>query len=226
MLASSLPQTAMLSYAAFSSYLDRYKRVIAKPIVGSGGKGIILISSRGNNQYLVQSGRMRRILTGKNKAYELVKKLAKRRYYLIQKRIPLATVNRRPFDVRVMVQRRKGSPWTVTGKLAKVAGAGFIITNVARSRGRVLPLRTALSRSNIRGASPDAINSSLSRIGLRAANRLQRYYPSLRMYGFDMGVDTRGKVWIIEANVTPSRALFLKLADKSMYRKIMAFSRR
>jgi hypothetical protein len=35
-----------------------------------------------------------------------------------------------------------------------------------------------------------------------------------------MGVDTTGKLWIIEENTGPGWALFRKLKDRSMYNKI------
>jgi len=40
-----------------------------------------------------------------------------------------------------------------------------------------------------------------------------------------MGLDRNGRVWIIEANFKPMKRLFLKLKDKSMYRKIVAYSK-
>jgi len=43
------------------------------------------------------------------------------------------------------------------------------------------------------------------------------------LLGLDIGIDTSGKPWIIEANFTPAKSLFLKLKEKSMYHRIMSY---
>ncbi|WP_414854395.1 YheC/YheD family protein [Brevibacillus sp. IT-7CA2] len=87
--------------------------------------------------------------------------------------------------------------------LAKVAGRGYIITNVKRSKGRVLPIRSAIQRSSIRSASASTVIARLRRIAILAANRLARYYTHQKVFGLDMGIDASGRVWIIEANLRP-----------------------
>lgn len=221
-LSGTLPKTRKFSRRALYDFLDRYRKVIAKPASGSGGAGVILVTGLGGGRYRVQNGTRRKTKHGKHATYKHVRSKIKTRY-LVQQGISLARVNGSLFDVRVMVQRKSGRPWVVTGMLAKVAGRGYIITNIKRSGGRGLPLSTAIQRSNIRGTSTSAIVSRLRRVALLAARRLARYYTRQRVFGFDMGIDANGRVWIIEANLRPDISLFLKLADKSMYRTILAY---
>ena len=47
-----------------------------------------------------------------------------------------------------MVQRHPNSEWQVTGMLAKVAGKGFIVTNIRRSGGKVVTVENALEHSD------------------------------------------------------------------------------
>ncbi|WP_400162853.1 YheC/YheD family protein [Brevibacillus sp. TJ4] len=221
-IAKGLPLTRSFSRRSFSAMVRSYPRVFAKPISGSGGAGIIMISRAGANRFHVHSGAVRRTIRGSDNTYRYVKRKLST-HYLLQQGIPLARVGNRPFDVRVMVQRKTGSSWIVTGMLAKVAGRGYIITNIRRSGGYVLPLSTAIMRSNIRPLAPSAIISRLSTVALLAAERLSTYYRSQRVYGFDMGIDRNGRVWIIEANLRPDISLFLKLPDKSMYQTILSY---
>ncbi|MED1781287.1 YheC/YheD family protein [Brevibacillus fortis] len=223
-LVSTLPQTRRFSKQSLHAFLDQYKKVIVKPAGGSGGAGVMLVTRKAKSRYRVQRGPSHRTLRGKSETYRYLRSKITTPY-LIQRGISLARVNGSLFDVRVMVQRRPGSPWVVTGMLAKVAGLGYIITNVKRSKGRVLPIRTAIQRSSIRGASSSTIIARLRRIALLAANRLARYYTSQKVFGLDMGIDASGRVWIIEANLRPDITLFLKLADKSMYNTICAYRR-
>lgn len=222
-LRAALPATRTLSKRSLSDYLARYTKVIAKPTGGYGGAGVIQICAMIGGRYQIQSGKHKHTVTGLEAAYSYLRSKCKGKRYLIQKRISLAKVKGRPFDIRVMVQRRRGShSWKVTGKLAKIAGAGYIITNTARSRGRVVPLSTALRRSNIRGASLSRIERSINSISLAAVRQLHKYY-RIRTIGVDAAVDHDGKVWIIEANFKPAVSLFNRLKDKTMYRRIMTY---
>ncbi|MBY0086662.1 YheC/YheD family protein [Brevibacillus brevis] len=223
-LGSALPRTARFSKQSLHAFLDQYKKVIVKPATGSGGAGVMLITRKAKGRYRVQRGPAHYTLRGKLETYRYLRRKITTSY-LIQRGISLARVNGALFDVRVMVQKRSGSPWAVTGILAKVAGRGYIITNVKRSKGRVLPIRSAIQHSSIRGASTSTIIARLRRIAILAAKRLARYYTSQKVFGLDMGIDASGRVWIIEANLHPDITLFLKLADKSMYNRICAYRR-
>lgn len=221
-LADTLPNTRLFSKRSLYKFLDRYKKVIAKPASGSGGAGVILVTGRSHSKYRVQRGTKRLTTHGKKETYRYLRKKIKSSY-LVQRGISLARISGSPFDVRVMVQRKPSGAWVVTGMLAKVAGQGYIITNVKRSGGKVLPLATAIRRSTIKGASGAVIMARLRRVALLAAHRLAGYYTKQRIFGLDMGIDSSGKVWIIEANMRPDITLFLKLADKTMYHTIVDY---
>ncbi|MEX2104874.1 MAG: YheC/YheD family protein, partial [Bacilli bacterium] len=153
-----------------------------------------------------------------------IRKLVGSTPHIVQQYIALAEVGGRPIDIRVMVQRMKSRPWNITGSLAKVAGAKHIVTNVARSKGYVLPTRTALKKTFGNDKKVEKIVSSLNQTSMIAAKQLGKSY-STRKVGLDMGIDTNGKVWIIEPNFDPAFSLFLKLKDKTMYRTIVKYNR-
>ncbi|GEC92026.1 hypothetical protein DES34_106257 [Brevibacillus brevis] len=92
----------------------------------------MLVTRKAKSRYRVQRGPSHHTLRGKLETYRYLRRKITTPY-LIQRGISLAQVNGSLFDVRVMVQRRSGSPWVVTGMLAKVAGRSYIITNVKRS---------------------------------------------------------------------------------------------
>jgi hypothetical protein len=223
-LAGMVPKTLPLSTQSLNSMLKKYGSVILKPMSGSGGAGVMQVTAVGKRRYKVHSGRTSKILAGERAVRAYLRHRQRKRRYMVQRRINLATLNGRKIDFRVMAQRRK--TWKVTGKLAKIAGKGFIITNVARSKGYVLPAGSALNRApSLKSHSAKRIQSRLDTAALRAAKRLSSYYPWLRTVGFDMGVDKGGKVWIIEANFKPNIYLFRKLKDKTMFRRIVSYDR-
>jgi hypothetical protein len=221
-----LPETRKMTQKNFEDMITQYGDVVIKPISGSRGAGVIRVSGSGQDTYVVHTENRKKTITGKQGAYEYVTGMTRSRSHIIQRRIPLATVDDRPFDIRVIVQRRRtGAPWEVTGQVAKVAGKGYIVTNIQRSKGTVLPVTTALKRSSLRHRSSRIILADISKVALLAARRLSRskLYSDKRIFGFDMGLDQDGNVWIIEANLKPMLSHFLKLKNKTMYRRIMAY---
>jgi len=253
-----LPATRPFSREALDSFLTEYGRVVVKPAGGSGGKGVLFVSIT-KSGYRLRSGKTAKTVRSLERLYKLLRAKAKRRRHLVQRKIRLARVDGRPFDVRVMVQRkRKRRKWKITAKLVRIAGRGWLITNTARSGGRVTTFAGALRRSDIRGVLrktvgghdagadgagagglPDAganggtngggglrrLERRIDRLCLRAARRLGRRCRSLRVVGFDIGLDREGHPWIIEANFRPSKKLFKRLKDKSLYRRIMRYTR-
>ncbi|MCS7464345.1 YheC/YheD family protein [Paenibacillus doosanensis] len=218
-----LPATYRMNTSALWRMLDRYGEAIVKPSGSYGGQGVLLISHAGDGRYVVHDGPSKKKVEGREKLESLVRRKASRGY-IVQRRISLASIHGRPFDLRVMVQRRKGGSWNVTGKLAKVAGKGYIVTNVRRSRGKVVPVKTAIRQSDMKGSSAEESLRSIDKVSLATAHQMRKYYPGNRTLGIDMGLDKNGKVWIIEVNFMPMLGLFRMLKDKSMYRKITSYA--
>lgn len=214
-----LPETQLFTPEALWEYTEKYTRVMLKPSGGGGGVGIIQVTALSDDRYLVHSGNWRRVVKGKEQTLLFVRSLFRPKQYLLQPKIPLANIDGRPFDVRVMIQRRgEKRPWIVTGWLAKLAGPGFVVTNVARSRGKVLPLNTAIRLSGIEA--PPHLLEEVREVAMAVANRLGKAYPTLREIGLDLGIDIDGKPWVIEANFRPALSLFQRLKDHTFYRRI------
>ncbi len=222
-LASKLPQTNKMTEKTLWEMVDQHKQVILKPTQGKGGEGVIQVSKEDNGKYQIHTEKNIRFKSGKKKTYYYIKKMMKPAIYMVQERIPLAKVSGRPFDLRVTVQRKRKSSWRITGRLAKVAGSGYIVTNISRSKGKVIPIESAIRQSSLRGYSTSNLLSKVDSIALKAAKQLNKSFPWLCTVGMDMALDSKGKVWIIEANFTPDHTLFLRLKDRSMYHTIMSY---
>jgi len=214
-----LPATRLLGEASFRRMTAEWGAVILKPTSASGGAGVMLAAAAGRGAFRFRIGRSVRRIAGRARLRAFLKHKAARPY-LVQRRIRLAEIGGRPIDFRVMVQRPRGGGWRMTGIVAKVAGRGYIVTNVARSGGRILTAGEALRRAAVPGGAA-AVRKRIARVSLRAAAALARKYPYIRTIGFDIGVDRRGRVWIIEANFAPMLSLFSRLGNKTMFRRIV-----
>jgi hypothetical protein len=220
-----LPNTSLFTPETLWEYTDQYPIVMLKPSGGGGGAGVIQLSKLEEGTFRIHVGNSKRVIRGRDRTIALLRSMFIPKPYLLQPRIQLGRINGRPFDLRVMIQRRKGTPWQVTGWLAKVAGPGYVVTNIARSSGKVLPLRTAIELSTIK-LPADEILPHVRKVALMTAERLGSEYKTLRLIGLDMGIDEDGKPWIIEANFRPAISLFRKLQDQTYYNRIRSFLKR
>lgn len=215
-----------------------YGTVILKPAAASGGIGVIIVTSEGNDRFVVQI-KLEKQAVASDELYSYVTREILKDFapyipseevasilsesYIIQHRIPLAEIDRCPFDIRVMVQRKVDSPWTVTGKLVKLASSGFAITNVNLGA-VILPVETALGRSpSLKDLPAATLLAQLDQVALLATERLDQHF-CIRVVGYDLCFDQQGKVWIIEANFKPDDYIFLDLEDKTMYETILDYA--
>jgi glutathione synthase/RimK-type ligase-like ATP-grasp enzyme len=218
-----LPETKRLNEKNLMKLINKYRKVILKPCRGRKGNGIIMISLKPKGEFELQHGKV--ILKGKRSLLKfLANKIGKRKKYIVQQYIPLATIANIPFDTRVMIQRRrrKKSPWVMTGKAAKVAHPDYVITNVTI---KLLKVKKAIELSNINNKSPKKLISKLNKISLQTVKHLSRYTSKrCRAIGLDIGFDHKGNIWIFETNIKkPSIDLFRYLKDKTMYRRIKSY---
>ncbi|WP_442600860.1 YheC/YheD family protein [Paenibacillus sp. KN14-4R] len=225
-ISNHLPDTCQFSRKNFHEMLSKHQNIIIKPSAKSGGIGVILVSNLQNSNFRIHRGIKVQIVKGANNVFNLLKPSIQIPY-LIQSRINLAEVNGRPYDLRVMVQRHtNSSEWTVTGKLAKIAGPGYIITNTARSKGRVALFSDATRQSKVlNGRTMQVMHASVNELSIKIAKQLSSTYHNRRIMGIDIGIDKNGTIWIIEVNFTPSVNLFLKLKDRQAYQRIRRYQK-
>lgn len=217
-----LPPTRRYSPSALKDYVNRFHSVYVKPTGGSRGNGIFKVWKSGRAVYVQHTTRQPRKFPGVGAAVRFVDRHRGGRAYVIQRGISLARVHGSPFDIRVMMQKEvPGGKWLHSGMAAKIAGKGSIVTNVALSKGRVIPVATALKRSF--GWSDKQMKRCMDEmvaLGLRSARHMDTYQP-YRELGLDVAVDTNGRIWLIEENTGPSHPLFKKMTtDLAPYRRI------
>jgi len=213
-----LPDTAICSLQTVKSFLAKYNTVYIKPNVGGRGEGVIKAWKlmNGGIAYVIERGAPNYCATPE----ELYRKLglANKKRHVIQRGLQLAEYQGRKYDIRLMMIRSPKRVWQYAGMLAKTAGAGSIITNIARGHGNVIEIDTALSASHSYQAR--RIKDQMLHIAYRCNRMFDRLRYEWQM-GYDFAVDTSGKVWLIEANPgNPAHTLFAKLRDKTLYRNI------
>lgn len=183
-----------------------------KPCIGNYGIGIIQVSRLDEDRYAIQTENIKMIMVGEQAAWDQIEKMVQNRNYIVQQRIPLAQIEKRPFDLRIVVRRKKrNASWIVTGMFAKVAEEGYVVTNVSS---QMIPVDQAIEYSYMKSNSTQKLIKKINKICLSAAKHLSVYYPT-NIIGFDIGLDYDAHVWIIEANFKPSMKPFLLIKYKN-----------
>lgn len=210
-LAVYLPETRIFSQHGFWELMDRYGAVVLKPSKGAQGYGVIHFTKDEEDRYHIHNNNSRFICDAKTVEEFLNKEKYRSRIYIVQEAIPLATLKGCPFDIRVMVKRDKETgEWREAGMLVKVAARGYRITNVASD---IITLDKALLGAGMDTINQEELVEELNRISIEAARQLAAYYTNAAVFGLDIGITNTGKIYIIEANLNPNRALFNKLKE-------------
>lgn len=232
-----LPEMRWLTESNLWELLTQFQSVILKPAASSKGKGNIFIHSIGEGRYIFQTEMIQERIDAENLYLRIAEEILQdyvqyiepRQFnsifsqsYLVQRYFPLAKMDHRPFDIRVIVQRKEEDPWQVTGKLAKWANEGYS-NPYSRSGSILLPLEEALQRSTLKQFPANTLASQIEEVSLLAAEQLARNYPERRIIGFDLCYDASENLWLLEVNFNPSDSLFLHFKDKSMYNRIQSF---
>lgn len=219
-----IPFTQGYRWERLKAMLASGQSAILKPRVGSVGQGIIRaipvdarrvqVTAAGNPRVIYRS-RLRRWLQ---------KRMGARRY-LLQQYLSLAQYEGKPFDLRVPVQRDESGQWIVPGIVAKVARRHAFLTNMAQG-GRAIPGETAI-RAAFPGSEAADVIERVRSLAVAVARTVARHHPFAADMGLDIGVDQRGKPWLIEVNTRDQRYTFHEagLDDefRSLYRNPVMF---
>lgn len=212
-----MPTTDLLTDETFQQFLKTYDTVILKPCNGQHGIGIIKITRGVGDIFEIHIGRTKWI---KESVTEVILHLQELpsfdACYLIQQGISLAKIEHCVFDVRVLVQKITGS-WYVTGKVVKIAGNDFFVTNAAKA---IVPLDFAINQSTLFTDDPGNLDERIDQLCLNAAQLLDQHQSRTEI-GFDVAITNSGELLIIEGNYISDIAMFHALDDQTMYKSIL-----
>lgn len=146
---------------------------------------------------------------------------------IIQQAAPVRTLDGRPFDIRVHMQRDAKGEWVCAGMLARVGGTGSVVSNVEVSDGQVLPLPTLFKRLGLPSAKSThrRLRSQARAVGTAICRVLDSYYRFAEV-GIDLGLAEDNTFWLFEVNTNdalgaPSHELFLELPDTTIYKNML-----
>lgn len=220
-----IPETHLVtSVGVIQRMLRKYRSVYLKPVFGSGGNGITRVSRQGEIYWVQGSAHAApRAVSSSNLGAALA---GFGRRYLVQQGLDLAYLKGSTYDIRSIVQKNGEGVWQVTGKAARIGRKRSITSNLhTGGHARTVP-------SILQACFPDRaeqIEQEIDQLALRVAEVMDQKAGPLCDLGLDMGVDRKGKVWLIEVNSKPGRKVFRQIGDaETRWRSIetpMAYAR-
>lgn len=187
--------------------LARHSNLYLKPAKGSLGQGIQQILKRGESYYcrfrLADQNRLRR--------YSSLNRLLLRQYpsgklksILVQQGINLLKWNDKAIDFRIHTNKDENGKWVVSAMAAKIAGSGSVTTHIANG-GEVKTIQEIIHEM---GKTSEMLNR-LKEAALEISESIDQVISGIiGEIGFDLGIDTEGRVWLFEANSKPGRSIF------------------
>lgn len=208
LIAPHIPDTRILKTVKdFNEMLSRYKMVYLKKNAGTLGNGIGVVRMIGKDVLLRKNNTRRGIRERRFKKSGLLRAIGKylrNKSYLVQQGVDLVRYKGRPFDFRVMVQKRNDGQWHLTGMGTRVAGPNQITTHVPRGGSR-LSFRHGLACAC--GGDQKAAHKAAALIQRLCCETAREVERSLDLHlaeaSFDVGIDTSGRTWLIEMNSKP-----------------------
>ncbi|CAM4186231.1 hypothetical protein FHS16_000127 [Paenibacillus endophyticus] len=223
-LARHLPHTH--SFQTAEQLLALAKRqalgIILKPSSGMQGRGILHVTRNPLEGTLHVKGRSRQ-----NRSFTLafssddafkhwLSRFVHHAPYLIQPYLELSGEDRKPFDVRALIQKGQKSDWLVSGVAVRSGIAGSLTSNL-HGGGVAHPAAQLLS-AKFGKAESERLLEQIHTISKQTAEQLESKFGRLAELGLDYGIDRSGHIWLLEANAKPGRSSFQRNGDQEAER--------
>ncbi|SDC46153.1 YheC/D like ATP-grasp [Paenibacillus sp. UNCCL117] len=217
-----LPDTRAATKANLVSMINKYDSLYLKPNVGTGGFGIYKIIKK-NNSFILKSGTRSTEYKSFQALYGSIQRVVSKKKYVVQKGIDLLKHEGRPFDIRVMVQKNRNRQLETTGIIGRLAKRNKIVTNY-HNGGTPMKIDSLL-KSHLRGSQRASVIKKIESLGREASVVLGKSLRGNKAFGVDIAIDSKMKPWVLEVNTRPDMSIFNTLKDKTMYRKILKYSK-
>lgn len=201
-----LPKTVKLTNpGTVAEMLKTYKSVYLKPCANSLGNDIFKVTANDNMYHFIhQNLNLRREGTVSDCNLLISELPTEHTGYLVQQDVRLAKYRKKAFDLRFLVQKNGNGKWQKTGVAARIAGTGSITTHVLYGGSRSPANKVIRAVSKKSGFSFDHVMYQLNQAQTLIPQVIEKAYgESFGELEMDVGIDSSGKLWFLEANSKP-----------------------
>ncbi|QQE78745.1 YheC/YheD family protein [Alicyclobacillus sp. SO9] len=223
-----IPETKLGTPGNLADMLRNHQTVFIKPVNAWGGSGITRVDVDTSHPVLYrwhkQGDKQVLHIDSVGKVIERFLSSYTAQPVIVQAGAPLATLDERPFDIRVLMQRNDEEDWVYSGAVGRVGGAGSVVSNIALSRGHVMDLKELCHELNCKQKVQQTLSENLQETGYAIAKIVEQYRDFFDI-GIDVGLSSNKSLWLIEVNTDdalggPSHELFAQLPNRDLYDEI------
>jgi glutathione synthase/RimK-type ligase-like ATP-grasp enzyme len=209
-LAPYVPQTFKATDGESTiAKLRIWNKVILKPAFGSGGNGIYTMEKK-NRTFLItadlEGGLAEKTFHSQTETEVWLDQLFAKKEYLVQSFLELTDAEKRPFDIRVLLQKDSTGNWIVRGKGIRRGSKLGIVSNLTAG-GEIVPFEEYTA--SMPKKSMAFICDELEEILMKLPEILETSFPRLFELGIDIGVSQNHALWILDTNSKPGRKVLL-----------------
>ncbi|MFC0013590.1 MULTISPECIES: YheC/YheD family protein [Allobacillus] len=214
-----IPFTIIQDEQKVIDYIERYQKVVLKPIRGARGENIYFAEKNGE-KYRVSQDTNTAILNKEDFIqwlYDTI--LSKDRDYIVQKYLHVRTKKGEPFDFRIHMQKNGEGKWQITKMYPRT---GYKNSNQIKiyQGGPLKDLNSFLEQEF--GKDAIAIKEKLMDLALNLTFHIDKLYGlALDEMGLDIAIDENQRMWLFEANMGPQT----KAHEKERADNVIAYSR-
>jgi len=220
-LQSYLPETRLLNLANLEVMLAKYPVLYLKPANGSLGRGIIKVTR-------IEIGKINYTLYGQERQHgradspaDLLKRTQsrhKKKAYIVQQGIDFIKYQDSAFDIRIIFQKNGEGQWKISKKFVRLAPQGSSISNLS-SGGSVEVSKIVLNNLFKQNKTLIAAkNNEMKKLCEDVAGSLEKANQSiLGELGLDIGIDKRGRLWLIEVNSKPRKTTETEMSQNIVH---------
>lgn len=181
--------------------LEKYNKVIVKPLAGNQGKGVLFIEHQSDCYKLIDG--TKHLTLSDTDLHAKINDLIRTRTFLVQPFILCRTQDELPYDFRLHVQKRGTGKWGITLIYPRIGSKKGVVSNVSRG-GYTGKMETFLQKEF--GSESYDLMRILEHFTIRFTNRFDELYDGkLDELGIDVGIDENKKLWIFEVNWRPGQ---------------------
>lgn len=224
-LGRHLPETELYtSKDQLKSWLKKYPEgVFLKPQAGSHGKSTVHVQWVSSKQCLYIQGRNRfnrcfeKCFTDLTSGLTQLHRILIAKPYIIQPYLLLMSQDKKPFDLRALIQKNGSGKWDLSGLIIREGTIGSLTSNL-HGGGSALEAQSFLEHEYGKETT-SLLFAKAAQLSALIPGVLESRYGRLSELGIDYGIDRSGYLWILEVNSKPGRSAFLLSSDSESANK-------
>lgn len=217
-----LPRTVKYSrYSDVFQQLQNHSVIFLKPINGTGGRAILKVERLRDGVYQAQGRNAKRkiisvVRGSKMKVVELIKTWQVHKPLLVQQGVNLTLAQGRVHDFRLLMQKDGSGNWVVAGCAGRIGGKRSVTSNL-HGGGKAVSMQAILKQRFQNNARVSAVEYAMEQLGFNVAQFIEKKFIQVCEIALDIGVDHKGKPWLLEINSKPSREIFKQIGQRDVY---------